>query len=69
MAEDETIDMSHSYSVEDRAPTCTECTSNQGPEVELKESQAVFSRLCVALQRHRQLWAKWECPSVAAVDD
>lgn len=55
MAEDETIDVSHSYSVEDGAPTCTECTRNQGPEVELKESQAVFSRLCVALQRHRQL--------------
>lgn len=55
MAEDETVDMSHGYSVEDGAPTCTECTSNQGPEVELKERQAVFSRLCVALQRHRQL--------------
>lgn len=66
MAEDETIDVSHSYSVEDGAPTCSECTSNQGPEVELKEGQAVLSRLCVALQRYRQLW---ECPVAAAVND
>lgn len=55
MGEDKIIDMSHSYSIEDRAPVWTECTSNQGPEVELKESQAVFRRICVALQRHRQL--------------
>lgn len=55
MAEDEAIDVSHGYSVEDGTPASTECPSNQGPEVELKESQAVFSRLRVALQRHRQL--------------
>lgn len=55
MGKDETIDMSHSYSVEDRAPVWTECASNQGPEIELKERQAVFGRLCEALQGHRQL--------------
>ena len=55
MGEDETIDMSHSYSVEDRAPVWTERASNQGPEIEPKERQAVLGGLCEALQGHRQL--------------
>lgn len=55
LGEDEAVDMGHSHSIEHRAPTWTEGTSNQGPEVELKEGQVVFRRLCIALQGHRQL--------------
>lgn len=60
LGEDETVDMSHSHSIEHRAPAWTECTSNQGPEVELKEGQVVFRRLCIVLQGHRQLWREWD---------
>lgn len=55
MGEDEAVDMSHSHSIEHGAPAWTECTSNQSPEVELKEGQVVFWRPRVALQGHRQL--------------
>jgi len=47
--------MGHGHSIEHRAPTWTESTRNQGPEVELKEGQVIFRRLCIALQGHRQL--------------
>ena len=47
--------MSHSHSIEHRAPAWTEGTSNQSPEIELKEGHVVFRRRRVALQGHRQL--------------